>query len=60
MKLETESSTLLMSILHDIKGGKRRMYEDIGKLKKGPWNEEEDKVLLNHVKKYGPRDWSSI
>ncbi|XP_009768446.1 transcription factor DUO1-like [Nicotiana sylvestris] len=29
-------------------------------IKKGPWKAEEDQVLLNHVKKYGPRDWSSI
>ncbi|GFP80933.1 transcription factor gamyb [Phtheirospermum japonicum] len=29
-------------------------------LKKGPWKAEEDQVLINHVRKYGPRDWSSI
>ncbi|XP_074283071.1 transcription factor DUO1-like [Silene latifolia] len=29
-------------------------------IKKGPWKPEEDQVLLNHVNKYGPRDWSSI
>ncbi|KAL0007632.1 hypothetical protein SO802_009134 [Lithocarpus litseifolius] len=29
-------------------------------IRKGPWKAEEDEVLLNHVKKYGPRDWSSI
>ncbi|EPS64660.1 hypothetical protein M569_10120, partial [Genlisea aurea] len=29
-------------------------------IKKGPWKPEEDQVLINHVKKYGPRDWSSI
>ncbi|GAB2270992.1 hypothetical protein Dimus_005848 [Dionaea muscipula] len=29
-------------------------------IRKGPWKVEEDVVLLNHVKKYGPRDWSSI
>ncbi|CAN4111829.1 unnamed protein product [Withania somnifera] len=28
--------------------------------KKGPWKAEEDEVLIKHVKKYGPRDWSSI
>ncbi|XP_074321515.1 transcription factor DUO1-like [Silene latifolia] len=33
---------------------------DQGLLKKGPWKPEEDQVLINHVKKYGPRDWSSI
>lgn len=31
-----------------------------GYIKKGPWSSEEDEVLLKHVKKYGPRDWSSI
>ncbi|KZV31583.1 hypothetical protein F511_13523 [Dorcoceras hygrometricum] len=36
------------------------IYDDVGEIKKGPWKEEEDRVLLNHVKKYGPRDWSSI
>ncbi|KAJ0110826.1 hypothetical protein Patl1_00143 [Pistacia atlantica] len=29
-------------------------------IRKGPWKAEEDEVLINHVKKYGPRDWSSI
>ncbi|CAK9149375.1 unnamed protein product [Ilex paraguariensis] len=29
-------------------------------MKKGPWKAEEDEVLINHVNKYGPRDWSSI
>ncbi|VFQ65432.1 unnamed protein product, partial [Cuscuta campestris] len=29
-------------------------------IKKGPWKAEEDQVLLDHVSKYGPRDWSSI
>ncbi|OIT34505.1 PREDICTED: transcription factor MYB59-like [Nicotiana attenuata] len=29
-------------------------------IKKGPWKAEEDEVLRKHVKKYGPRDWSSI
>lgn len=29
-------------------------------IRKGPWKTEEDEVLLNHVNKYGPRDWSSI
>nr|XP_028960696.1 transcription factor DUO1 [Malus domestica] len=29
-------------------------------IRKGPWKAEEDEVLLKHVKKCGPRDWSSI
>ncbi|KAL5569856.1 hypothetical protein UlMin_026431 [Ulmus minor] len=29
-------------------------------IKKGPWTAEEDEVLIKHVKKNGPRDWSSI
>ncbi|KAF3433180.1 hypothetical protein FNV43_RR24282 [Rhamnella rubrinervis] len=29
-------------------------------IKKGPWTAEEDEVLINHVNKNGPRDWSSI
>ncbi|XP_008232392.1 PREDICTED: myb-related protein 305 [Prunus mume] len=29
-------------------------------IRKGPWKAEEDEVLFNHVKKCGPRDWSSI
>ncbi|XP_057805511.1 transcription factor DUO1 [Salvia miltiorrhiza] len=42
--------------------GKRRMAHDdeLRDIKKGPWKVEEDEVLINHVKKYGPRDWSSI
>lgn len=38
----------------------RRFHDEMGDIKKGPWKSEEDEVLLNHVKKYGPRDWSSI
>nr|KYP50052.1 Transcription factor GAMYB [Cajanus cajan] len=33
---------------------------DRGYIKKGPWSSEEDEVLLRHVTKYGPREWSSI
>ncbi|KAL2491237.1 myb-like HTH transcriptional regulator family protein [Abeliophyllum distichum] len=41
--------------------GRRRMLcDDMGMIKKGPWKAEEDEVLINHVNKYGPRDWSSI
>ncbi|KAL8154748.1 transcription factor DUO1 [Apium graveolens] len=32
----------------------------MGEIKKGPWKVEEDEVLINHVNKYGPKDWSSI
>nr|KYP39774.1 Transcription factor GAMYB [Cajanus cajan] len=38
--------------------GKKEQEEEY--IRKGPWKAEEDEVLLNHVKKYGPRDWSSI
>ncbi|XP_028775896.1 transcription factor DUO1-like [Neltuma alba] len=34
--------------------------KDQGPIRKGPWKAEEDEVLLSHVNKYGPRDWSSI
>ncbi|XP_047950891.1 transcription factor DUO1-like [Salvia hispanica] len=43
--------------------GKRRMMsrdDEMRDMKKGPWKFEEDQVLINHVKKYGARDWSSI
>ncbi|XWS32407.1 hypothetical protein CRYUN_Cryun23aG0156900 [Craigia yunnanensis] len=33
---------------------------EISQKRKGPWKAEEDEVLINHVKKHGPRDWSSI
>ncbi|XP_071723515.1 transcription factor DUO1-like [Rutidosis leptorrhynchoides] len=29
-------------------------------IRKGPWKVDEDEVLINHIKKYGPTDWSSI
>ncbi|KAF8380544.1 hypothetical protein HHK36_028031 [Tetracentron sinense] len=29
-------------------------------MRKGPWMTEEDEILMDYVKKYGPRDWSSI
>ncbi|MCO5566303.1 hypothetical protein L7F22_019979 [Adiantum nelumboides] len=29
-------------------------------LRKGPWMPEEDEILVEYVKQYGPRDWSSI
>lgn len=32
----------------------------MGEIKKGPWKAEEDEVLINHVNKYGPKEWSSI
>ncbi|KAL3537052.1 hypothetical protein ACH5RR_000418 [Cinchona calisaya] len=42
-------------------GRRRRLLcDEMGEIKKGPWKAEEDEVLINHVKKYGPRDWSSI
>ncbi|KAL6565875.1 hypothetical protein OROHE_004930 [Orobanche hederae] len=43
-------------------GRRRRMshHDEMGEIKKGPWKAEEDEVLRNHVRKYGPRDWSSI
>ncbi|KAJ7962062.1 MYB transcription factor [Quillaja saponaria] len=36
----------------------RKNDQDV--IRKGPWKAEEDEVLINHVKKNGPRDWSSI
>ncbi|XP_058213546.1 transcription factor DUO1-like [Rhododendron vialii] len=42
-------------------GNNRGEILEIGdEIKKGPWNAEEDEVLVRHVNKYGPRDWSSI
>lgn len=38
----------------------RKMEAKKEEIKKGPWKAEEDEVLINHVKRYGPRDWSSI
>ncbi|KAD4982542.1 hypothetical protein E3N88_19213 [Mikania micrantha] len=38
----------------------RRMYDEMGEIKKGPWKTEEDEVLMKHVKRYGPKEWSSI
>ncbi|KAJ0961913.1 hypothetical protein J5N97_029741 [Dioscorea zingiberensis] len=29
-------------------------------MRKGPWMAEEDEILMEYVKKHGPRDWSSI
>ncbi|XP_065859211.1 transcription factor DUO1 [Euphorbia lathyris] len=34
--------------------------KDDDMIRKGPWKSEEDEVLINHVKKHGARDWSSI
>ncbi|PIA27296.1 hypothetical protein AQUCO_08100025v1 [Aquilegia coerulea] len=38
---------------------RRRREEDIV-IRKGPWMAEEDEILIDYVKKHGPRDWSSI
>ncbi|KAI3743765.1 hypothetical protein L1987_56831 [Smallanthus sonchifolius] len=38
----------------------RRTDDEMGEIKKGPWKTEEDEVLIKHVNKCGPRDWSSI
>eukprot|EP00253_Pinus_taeda_P006988 PITA_06988 len=29
-------------------------------LRKGPWMPEEDEILIQYVRQYGPRDWNSI
>nr|XP_010934130.3 probable transcription factor MYB58 [Elaeis guineensis] len=29
-------------------------------MRKGPWMAEEDEILIEYVRKHGPRDWSSI
>ncbi|KAL5723928.1 hypothetical protein ACHQM5_007261 [Ranunculus cassubicifolius] len=39
-------------------GGGRR--EEMAAVRKGPWAAEEDEILMDYVKKHGPRDWSSI
>ncbi|KAJ0970668.1 hypothetical protein J5N97_018627 [Dioscorea zingiberensis] len=31
-----------------------------GVVRKGPWTAEEDEILMEYVRKNGPRDWSSI
>ncbi|KAK7405447.1 hypothetical protein VNO78_06748 [Psophocarpus tetragonolobus] len=36
------------------------MEREFENIKKGPWSSDEDEVLLRHVTKYGPREWSSI
>ncbi|CAK9146207.1 unnamed protein product [Ilex paraguariensis] len=38
----------------------KRVCDERGEIKKGPWKAEEDEVLINHVNKNGPREWSSI
>ncbi|GMP62050.1 hypothetical protein CsSME_00024300 [Camellia sinensis var. sinensis] len=40
--------------------GKEVSVMGVEEIRKGPWKEEEDEVLIKHVNKYGPRDWSSI
>ncbi|KAI4356673.1 hypothetical protein L6164_000678 [Bauhinia variegata] len=37
-----------------------RVKKDEESIRKGPWKAEEDEILIKHVNKYGPRDWSSI
>lgn len=39
---------------------KKEEEDEEGGIRKGPWKAEEDEVLLRHVSKHGPRDWSSI
>uniref|UniRef100_A0A0D9W7V7 Uncharacterized protein n=1 Tax=Leersia perrieri TaxID=77586 RepID=A0A0D9W7V7_9ORYZ len=40
------------------RGGGRGGGEE--EVRKGPWSEEEDEVLREHVRTHGPREWSSI
>ncbi|KAL5977107.1 hypothetical protein ACLOJK_021449 [Asimina triloba] len=40
-------------------GGPYRDHETMT-IRKGPWMAEEDEILMDFVKKHGPRDWSSI
>ncbi|KAK9134423.1 hypothetical protein Syun_013753 [Stephania yunnanensis] len=42
-----------------MESGKSRDGEVVT-VRKGPWMAEEDEILMDYVKKYGPRDWSSI
>ncbi|MED6207581.1 hypothetical protein PIB30_036986 [Stylosanthes scabra] len=46
--------------MHGNKRKKEKGDELVDYIRKGPWKKEEDEVLLSHVSKYGPRDWSSI
>ncbi|KAM0048647.1 putative transcription factor MYB-HB-like family [Helianthus debilis subsp. tardiflorus] len=39
---------------------RRKVYDEMGEIKKGPWKTEEDEVLMKHVKDYGAKEWSSI
>lgn len=40
--------------------GRKELPETAAAIRKGPWMVEEDEVLIDFVKKHGPRDWSSI
>ncbi|KAL0914071.1 hypothetical protein M5K25_017576 [Dendrobium thyrsiflorum] len=44
-----------------MRGGRKGIPAmEAGCIRKGPWLAEEDVVLMDYVKTYGPRDWSSI
>jgi len=52
-----EESTRINS---DCKGNNSNYGGGQSALRKGPWMAEEDEILVEYVRKYGPRDWSSI
>ncbi|KAI4374777.1 hypothetical protein MLD38_012729 [Melastoma candidum] len=39
---------------------RRKRGKEVESLRKGPWKAEEDEVLLSHVRRHGPCNWSSI
>ncbi|CAI0377823.1 unnamed protein product [Linum tenue] len=39
---------------------KNKKKKEESTVRKGTWKAEEDQVLIRHVEKYGPREWSSI
>ncbi|KAI4366145.1 hypothetical protein MLD38_022063 [Melastoma candidum] len=39
---------------------RRKRGKEVESLRKGPWKAEEDEILLSHVRRHGPCNWSSI
>ncbi|XP_076926228.1 transcription factor MYB102-like [Bidens hawaiensis] len=38
----------------------RKLLQSENELKKGPWTEEEDLILIQHVQKHGPGQWRNL
>ncbi|XLU70361.1 hypothetical protein S245_029414, partial [Arachis hypogaea] len=61
MEMEYTSSVhMIMRSLSDCGSSVANGSEEDMEIRKGPWTEEEDSALLNHITTYGEGHWNSV